>query len=267
MSKPKTSPESRKPTSSPASEAGHTLSDSPDGATGLFGQALAPANRSASPASAAAPKTSATCGPCGSGSSASAALSSSLGNRLRLRLGTVGSIEYRQTWKRQATPSGRWYWAHTASGHRTGGSDCTGWATPATRDDHAQGLGHNPETRSDSLGTTAARLSAWPTPNCDDANNATRDSGQFQSLTRIACWPTPRAEDSEQTGAHRGIPDTINDAIRGAMPSGSDAPTGKRGERLTLAPEFALWLLGYPIAWARCADRVTLSARRRRRSS
>lgn len=36
----------------------------------------------------------------------------------------------------------------------------------------------------------------WPTPTLDDVNNATRDSGSFQSLTRAAVnqpWPTPDA--------------------------------------------------------------------------
>jgi len=40
---------------------------------------------------------------------------------------------------------------------------------------------------------TPARMKKWPTPIEDDANNATRDSGSFNSLTReVRNWPTPR---------------------------------------------------------------------------
>lgn len=61
---PKTSKAIRKPTSSPVSAAGPTRSGSPDGpTTDLFGQEVAPANRSVRPVSKKARKTSAICGP------------------------------------------------------------------------------------------------------------------------------------------------------------------------------------------------------------
>jgi hypothetical protein len=97
------------------------------------------------------------------------------------------------------------------------------WPTPATRDHHAQGANHNPAAQSSSLATviqkkgeswatpqahdaqgpkTPAQIeamrakghgvknlneqAAWATPTQDDANNASRESGAFQSLTRQA---------------------------------------------------------------------------------
>ena len=102
----------------------------------------------------------ATSGQSFTGLSPSSVLSESLGSKLRKRLDSIGSMEYRQTWKRMATRSGRLYWAHTASGRRTSDNASSG----------------------------------WPTPTVDDANNVTRASGQFQSLPRtaqLAGWPTP----------------------------------------------------------------------------
>ena len=90
-------------------------SDSPGGlTTDPSGPAPVPVSPSAPPESEPAQMTLGICGPHGSGSSASADLSQRLANRLRARLPTAGSTEYRQTWKQKATPSGRSYWgAHS----------------------------------------------------------------------------------------------------------------------------------------------------------
>lgn len=44
-------------------------------------------------------------------------------------------------------------------------------------------------------GQLDAQAQPWPTPTLDDVNNATMDSGSYQSLTRAAVqdWPTPAA--------------------------------------------------------------------------
>lgn len=55
----------------------------------------------------------------GSASSASAALCSSLANKLRTRLPAVGSMIYKFTWKEKVTPSGSSYSQLVASVHRT----------------------------------------------------------------------------------------------------------------------------------------------------
>jgi len=147
--------------SSPASAGGRSLCNSQAGPQlDLFGQALAPASHSQPLAKASEPQTNGTSGPCSSISSASAALSLSLGNRLQTRLAKAGSTEYQQTWKQKATPAGRPYWAHTASGHRTSDKDCSGWPTPS--DDNANNAyGHKGTDFSD-LPTTAQKASGQP---------------------------------------------------------------------------------------------------------
>ena len=102
----------------------------------------------------------------GSTSSASAALTSSLASRLQAQFGTGGSILFRQTWKRKATPSGALYWEHTASVHRTSGSGCIGWPTPRANDSEKRGnVANDPRN-----GVAAASMQAapWATPQAGD---------------------------------------------------------------------------------------------------
>ena len=78
--------------------------------------------------------TSGTYGPPSKGSSHSAALSLSLGNRLRERLGALGSILYRLTWREKATPAGRLFSRLVASVRPTSDKGYTGWPTPVKQD-------------------------------------------------------------------------------------------------------------------------------------
>ena len=80
------------------------------------------------------PKTPETSGHISTGSSESAALTQSLANRLQQQLNSIGSMEYRQTWKQKTTPLGRVYWEHTASVPPISDRDFSGWATPCARD-------------------------------------------------------------------------------------------------------------------------------------
>ena len=163
MSNQPTLPASTSATFSPASAAGRSPCNGPAGpATDLFGQALAPASPSAPPASAKAQPTNATSGRYLPGSSASAALNACLANRLKARLGSVGSMEFAQTWKQKATPSGRQYWAHTASVRPTGDKGCTGWLTPSTEDGK----------------TDTVTLAGWGTPTVQDARHASLSPAQ-----------------------------------------------------------------------------------------
>jgi len=107
--------------------------NSPAG-TDLFGQAPVPASPSRWRGRERPEMIADISGLRGLGSSASVALTEFLASRSRERLGTDGSTEYSQTWRVKVTPAGRRYWAHTASGRRTSGSDCGGWATPTQRD-------------------------------------------------------------------------------------------------------------------------------------
>ena len=95
------------------------------------------------------------------------------------------------------------------------------------------------------IGGTASGL--WPTPDASVAQDgenpetwlarrervkltANNGNGMGMPLTIAArLWPTPRAEDSEQTGGHRGKPDTLTAAARlWPTPRANDAE--KRGQ-------------------------------------
>ena len=100
--------------SSQESESGLTLCVKPVGTMkDQSGQEVALANLSARQAKEKGLMTSGTCGQRGSGSLASASLTSFLGNRLQLRV--HGSILYQEIWKKTTTPLGRQLWEHTAS--------------------------------------------------------------------------------------------------------------------------------------------------------
>src|SRR6478609_7283259 len=120
--------------SSLASADGVSPSSSPDGQSA---DQLEPARAPANPSPSLEPEkeisTSATSGQHSSGLSVIAArlasdgLTQSLASRLKARLPMAGLMKFRQTWKEKATPSGRRYWAHTASVPRTAGNGFIGW--------------------------------------------------------------------------------------------------------------------------------------------
>ena len=99
-----------------------------------FGPDPVRVSRSARQASAAATTTLATSGPSGSRSSASAALQSSLANRLQAALPSNGSTLFSMIWNERATPARRPICALQASARRTSASGCTGWPTPVVSD-------------------------------------------------------------------------------------------------------------------------------------
>jgi hypothetical protein len=65
--------------------------------------------------------------------------------------------------------------------------------------------------------TTGHGFSSLPTPTADEASNATRSSGSFQSLTRsVVTLPTPRAQNGEprnQTIYKREGPQNLENAL------------------------------------------------------
>lgn len=282
-----------------------------------------------------------TCGPLFNASSPSADLQRCLESRLRARMDVNGSPEYELTWKEWDMPSGLPICALRASGRRTSGKGFTGWPTPNL----PTGGPNQKSTETHTGGMDlegAANLSGWPTPNANKNSKNSKDpkrmkengvqtaladaahlsgwptprtehgSGPSCGVTRgntvewiMKCWPTPRSEDSEQTGAHRGNPDTLNSASKlsgwlspadqdwrgdsptfikrgntnggyrlpgqvtlasGPLQSGTDAEIKKPGG-LVLNPRFSLWLQGYPEEWASSGVRAMQSIRNSRRRS
>lgn len=232
----------------PESADGASRSGLPDGpTTARSGPEAAPASVSAPLESNADLPTSATCGPCSPISSASAALNASLANRLKTRFATVGSIEYTQTWKEKVTPSGRMYWAHTASERRIGDTASIGEPYP------------------------------WPTTQANNTNDAEK-RGELANdprnglpmVAQICAWPTATSRDWKDCAE---VPNVPLNALLGRMVwqvflpgqtgAESTAATGKLdGYRLN--PYFSGWLMGFPKAWTEAglrASRKTAASR------
>lgn len=106
----------------------------PDTESCHVGQDRHHASHSLLPASSADLATKGTSRPSGLTSSRSAVLQSSLGSRLRTRLGMDGSTIYSMRWKNADTPAGRQYCQLVASARRISVSGCSsersGWPTP-----------------------------------------------------------------------------------------------------------------------------------------
>jgi hypothetical protein len=233
--------------SSPASADGPLPCDSLGGLTlAQFGQALAPANLSASQAEALGLLTSGIYGRHGSTLSLSVPPPSSWVSKLMRRLGTAGSTLFRLTWKESATPSGRSVSLLRASAHRISDSACGSWPTPnaepqndggstweARRErlkaEHKNGNGFGLN-----LGQ-ATQLAAWPTPRSAEAEHAgrtaagTNHTGQtgLAECASLASWATPRANDSEKRGelapdARNGLPMQAQGASPKVTPSARD---------------------------------------------
>lgn len=270
-------------TSSPASGAGLTPCGWPDGpTTGRSGPGVAPANRSRAPASSAAQPTSGTCGPCGIGSSESAALTSSLVSRLKARLPTAGSTWCAMTWKEKATPSGRSVCLLRASARRTSGTGCGSWPTPNSQENdmtpeewsrlNAKQKAANPNLgHKQKMLSTVAQLTCWRTPT-DDSNRV----GPQDAMKRIAgghtvnlqdqvtlAATTPQAADAHGSGLNQHTT-SLDKMVRGHVAHGSHAETAKTGQ---LNPAFPRWLMGYPVAWCQAAIRMmrAMPTRRRKR--
>ena len=131
------------------------------------------ASLSAAQASEKGLLTSGTFGHTGSTSSRSAALATSLENRLRAKTDGLGSTLYKLTWKHWDLPSGRQICALRASVRRTSAKDSGSmgpWPTPATTDHKGGYLGgriRNGKWSTDRLDVTA-QLSGWGTPSDDN---------------------------------------------------------------------------------------------------
>lgn len=208
-------PDTPNATSSLASASGLTHCGGRDGQmTALSGPALAPANLSATQAKAAGLMTSGTFGLTSTGSSRSAALTSSLVSRLRARTDLLGSTLYKLTWKERATPAGRSISALRASARPTSGKGSTGsekgWATPRAEDAESSGMRHSRGV-ADTLTAQAEHLAGWVTTT---TTRDWKDSGadikpradgserldQLPRQANLAGWPTPMAGTPARNG-------------------------------------------------------------------
>lgn len=231
-----TSKDTTRHTSSQASEDGRSHSALPDGQMMFgFGRDRALANHFRAQERTSVKKTIDTSGRTSSGSSASADLTRSLANRLRTRLAKVGSMEYRQTWREKVTPSGRLYWAHTASAHRTSGSGCSGWPTPGATDNKgpSQPVGRRPVCDNDLPST--ALLAGWATPANRDYRYPNKKSYRERS----------KSTKGEQLN---------NQVVHGLTPNSPNAETGKPAASQVLSQAFSLWLMGFLERWLQCSQ-------------
>ena len=187
-------------------------------------------------------------------SSASAALQSSLGNRLRQQLQNRGCAIYKLTWRGKTTPSGLPYSQLVASAPRTNATDCssarTTWPTPTTRD-HKDGKECLNVPTNSLLGREVWKAN-WPTPRSADGEKNVRTlEGALSEIQRKG-----GPQDVAQAAA---ITQPIRITASGQMLTGSAAGMENSGQ---LNPAHSRWLMGYPPEWDDCAVTAMPSSRK-----
>ena len=279
-------------TSSPVKASGPTRSGSQDGPMiARFGRDHAPVNLSARQAKEKGLLTSGIFGLHSTGSSSSAALTSSLASRLQVKTASAGSTLYRLTWKPWTTPAGRSLSLWRASALRTSESGFTGWPTPTTRDWKDGG---NPDVNVPLNGLLGrvVWLAGWPTPMAGTpAQKGYSEAGNTDYSRKVTAlcgaevaghglnlsgWPTTRANDGTgdkiPPGRQGGI--ALKQAVQlcgpvrltasGEMLTGSDAAMESGGQ---LNPEHSRWLIGLPPEWGSCVSTAMQSLRPKRQRS
>ena len=136
---------------------------------------------------------------------------------------------------------------NTDSGRKT--VALVGWATPTQRD-HKDGGSDLTNVPINALLGWQATLAGWATPNAIPETRGGLQTDPAKAMERRA------------SGHMLNLDDIAT--LSGPPSTSSPASTGKRA---ALAPAFSLWLMGFSIEWARCAERATRSSRKSRRSS
>ena len=221
-------------TLSPESEAGPSLSNSPDGPPiEKSGPGVAPASPSRARVKAGGSRTRGISGPISFGSSPSAALQQSLENRLRARLDVDGSPEYELTWKHWDMASGPPICALQASPRRISDNGCIGWVSPTATDARRGIKPPRPWDTSVPLTQQVGLILGWPT-----ATTSTKTGGA--ALCKMG-GTRSRERFREAVG---------NTVLNGA-----------------LNPDFLSWLMGFPDEWSKSAVTAMPSSRKSRPSS
>lgn len=149
------------------------------------------------------------------------------------------------TWKHKVTPQGRSYYQLQVSVPRTSEIGSGLLRSPSAQEAGGippellvdkdgnppthfnQRLYHKETGRVVQMGLQARmRVEMMlPTPTADDANNVTRESGQFQSLTRAVMFPTPSASNAGNdinltcSGGGRMKPNKLGWAVAAMLPT------------------------------------------------
>ena len=154
----------------------------------------------------------------------------------------------------------------------------TYWLTPTTSDtngvrqpDGKRGLGLNTQAQT-----------AWPTPAARDGKGVSgpgrqekkgNPSDTVPNAAATVPWATPNTMDHMKQRSDEALARAKQKAgcsnLKDQIPYSGEAQKSSTAETENIAPSqlnprFSLWLMGYPIEWAYCAERVTPSSRKRR---
>jgi len=201
-----------------------------------------------------------TSGPRSRSSSASAALQTSLANRLRAGLDVNGSVEFLLTWKEWAMPSGVPICALRASRRPKLGNDFFGWPAPqaGSKATAKYNEGGNTDSARRTVGLAGGRVAKSELKEYDFAGWAAPARRDYRAPNRKSY--------KERGGGKKGeqLPNQVLHLAIGTPSTSSSAPMGKPG---ALSPEFSRWLMGFPTDWSSYAPMATRSSRKSRPSS